>query len=203
MNMRSLLVAFVLLVAHSSRSAAQSVFHLLSWNAFISGTSTLHDWHSQIDTIKFTGSIHADGTNTVVIRDIDVCIPVRGIRSHEGSIMDDKTFAAFKSEKYPNITFTARSAQAIIGADHTLVIATEGTLTMAGTSLPVALSGNGQISDDGQWHLNIAKELNMEDYRMTPPAAVLGTIRVGPVVTVHFDLVLSEKESQIIEVGNK
>jgi polyisoprenoid-binding protein YceI len=66
-----------------------------------------------------------------------------------------------------------------------------GTLTMAGTSQTVTLDVNSKVLASGVVQFTGKQALNMKDYKMDPPTAVMGTIKVGPEVTVNFDLTVT------------
>lgn len=171
---------------------AQSNYTLKSVKATIQGTSSLHDWESDITKILFKGSVLSDGKTLKSIKDVEVKVPVASIKSKEGKIMDNKTYDAFKHEKNPYIIYTFNLAQAKTDNTSAVSIETTGNLTMAGTTKPVALAAKGKVLDNGDVQLTISKKLKMTDFKMIPPTAMLGAIKVGDEVTVNFNLVLSQ-----------
>ncbi|HEY9487427.1 MAG TPA: YceI family protein, partial [Chryseosolibacter sp.] len=89
-------------------------------------------------------------------------------------------------DKNPTITFKLTNAT-ITGSN----IKASGSLTMAGVSKPVTMDVVAKVLDDGSLHLSGSQKINMKDYKMTPPKAVMGTIKVGEKVTILFELVLT------------
>ena len=61
----------------------------------IRGTSTLHDWESQITKIEVKGIVQTEGGLLVSFRDVEVRIPVVSIKSESGKKMDQKTSSPF------------------------------------------------------------------------------------------------------------
>jgi polyisoprenoid-binding protein YceI len=169
----------------------QNVFIIKSVDASIHGTSTLHDWKSTITKIECQCYFQTDGTSIKTIKDILVKIPVTGIKSKEGKLMDEKTFEAFKSDINPYITFTADSAQIKIDSSRAAMIKVTGKLAMAGITKPVGIQANGQLLPNGDLKISVAKKLTMTSFNMKPPTAILGTIKVGDEVEVIVDLVLT------------
>jgi len=195
MKRRILLAPFLfcfLLVGFKKAYRSESPFQVKSVTASIRGTSSLHDWESTIGKIEFKGSIHLEGDGGV-IRDVEVKIPVESIKSKEGRIMDNKTYEAFRSDKNPYIVYKVPQARVNIDGSKAISIESAGPLLMAGTTLSQRISAKGNILPNGDWHLTVSKKINMRDFNMEPPTALLGTIKVGEEVTVIFDFVLSQK----------
>ncbi|HEV8515870.1 MAG TPA: YceI family protein, partial [Cyclobacteriaceae bacterium] len=66
-----------------------------------------------------------------------------------------------------------------------------GNLTMAGETKPVTLEASGKLLPNGDIQIELSKTLNMTEYKMIPPTAMLGAIKVGEVVTVKLNIVLT------------
>lgn len=184
-----ILLMFVML---SSYIHAQNDFALKSIKATIQGTSTLHEWESDITNVMFKGSLYKEGKILKSIKNVEVKVPVQSIKSKEGRIMDNKTYDAFKSEKNPFIIYTFNSALAKIDTKNQVSVEATGNLTMAGVTKPIALNATGKMMDNGDLQLSISKKLKMTEFQMTPPTAMMGAIKVGDEVTVNFNLVLSQ-----------
>jgi polyisoprenoid-binding protein YceI len=184
------LFMFLLLFVYSSLQA-QSNYTIKSVKATIQGSSTLHAWESDITKILFKGSLHSDGKVLKTIQDVELKVPVESIKSKEGRIMDNKTYDAFKYEKNPYIIYTFNLAQARTDAGNSVSIETMGNLTMAGTTKPVKVEAKGKLLDNGDLQLAVTKKLKMTEFKMEPPTAMLGAIKVGDEVTVNFNFVLS------------
>src|SRR6476659_4860113 len=77
---------------------AQEVYTVKSVKASILGTSTLHDWESDVTKIECTAHFKVENNRLKSIQNIHAKVLVKGIKSKEGKIMDNKTFDAFKYE---------------------------------------------------------------------------------------------------------
>jgi polyisoprenoid-binding protein YceI len=178
------LIAGLLLLA-TSFVFGQKAYTLKEHKVTVDGTSSLHDWTSDVTKIDWSGKIIAEGNSVKAISDVNVKIQVTDIKSEKGGMMDDKTYEAFKSEQFPTITFKLTSAT-VAGAN----VKANGTLTMAGVSKPIVMNVVTKVLADGSVHLSGSQVINMKDYKMTPPKAVMGTIKVGEKVTLLFELTL-------------
>jgi polyisoprenoid-binding protein YceI len=178
--------ALVLVLFITSYSFSQKAYLLKSNKVSVDGTSTLHDWSSAVTKLEWSGQLTVEGTSVKVIQNLVMTIPVESIKSEKGGMMDDKTYEAFKSDKNPIITFKLTGAT-IVGNK----VNAKGTLTMAGVTKPIIMNVDAKVLADGAVHFSGSQPLNMRDYGMTPPKAVMGTIKVGEKVTVLFELIVT------------
>lgn len=169
---------------------AQEVYTVKSAKAAVLGTSTLHDWESEITKMECTAHFKVENNSLKSIQNIHAKVLVKGIKSKEGKIMDNKTFDAFKYESNPYILFDAENAQVNITSGQATVKAI-GNLTMAGETKTITLEANSKLLQNGDIQIEVSKTLNMTEYKMVPPTAMLGAIKVGEVVTVKLNIVLT------------
>ena len=165
---------------------SQKPYALKSHKMSVDGTSSLHDWTSDVTKLDWSGKLTVEGSSVKAVSDVNLKIAVADIKSEKGGMMDDKTYEAFKSEKNPNITFKLTSGT-VTGS----TIKANGTLTMAGVTKPIVMTVTSKVLADGSVHLSGSQLINMKDYQMVPPKAVMGTIKVGEKVTVLFELTVT------------
>lgn len=168
---------------------AQNTYKVKAIKTTISGTSSLHDWTSESTQGEVTAALELQDKTLRQLKSLQVKIPVASIKSTKGKMMDSKTYEAFKSDKNPNIIYKLSSIK-LSGQDN-LTLEASGQLTMAGVTKPIELSVRGKILPGGDIQFTGSKKLNMKDFSMEPPTAMMGTIRVGEEVTVAFDLTLT------------
>ena len=65
----------------------------------------------------------------------------------------------------------------------------QGTLTIAGADRPVTINGT-VARENGQIRVRGTRRITMTDWGVRPPSLMLATIKVNPVATVGFDVVL-------------
>lgn len=155
----------------------------------VQGSSTIHDWESQITKADVKGEVVVDNSQLKVVKNFEVRIPVESIKSTKGKMMDSKTYDAFDADKNPYIVYSLNTAR--VNADGT--IDGNGTLTMAGVTKPMEVKAKYKILDTGEVQLILSRTFKMTEFKMDPPTAMMGSIKVGDEVTVNFDLVVNSK----------
>ena len=65
-----------------------------------------------------------------------------------------------------------------------------GKLSIAGKENPIALNGTVSQDASGQLRLKGSKQLNMTEFGVKPPSLMMGAMKVGEAVTVHYDMVV-------------
>ena len=169
----------------------QQLNRVKSYSVNINGTSTLHDWESKATKLEWIGLLDIDESKNVSIEAGQLKMLVEGIKSEHGRIMDNKTWEAFEYEKHPFIIFKIHSqSQKVSGGE--MILTVEGDLTMAGTTKKISVNAASKWLPNGDIQFIGFKTLNMKEFNMTPPSVMMGTIKVGPEVTIKFDVVLTK-----------
>jgi len=163
-------------------------FNVRTYNVAIAGTSSLHDWVSSVEKLECTGSIILSKNTITDIKDVVVKIPVTAIKSTKGKLMDTKTWEAFDHKENPFIIFVL-TGKKIHASQFTADV--WGNLTMAGVTRPVQLAIAIKSLPGGSFEISGSKKLHMSDFKMEPPTAMMGTIKVGPEVTISFEVVIN------------
>jgi polyisoprenoid-binding protein YceI len=182
------LVFFLALIAFASQAQTSK---LKSFTFTVSGSSTLHEWKSNVTKVEWKGLASVDAARILTLQNVEVTIPVKGIISEHGRMMDNKTYEAFNSDKNPSIIFKVkRFTQKVVSGD--ILLAVEGDLTMNGVTNPIMLSVTSKLLANGDIVFSGSRSLKMSDYKMEQPTAMMGTIKVGDEVTVKFDLTIAK-----------
>lgn len=182
------LAAFFLLF-FSVQATSQTGFTYESGKMTIAGTSTLHDWVSEVTQINFKGDIQAMDNSLKSIKNVHLTIPVEGIKSTKGNAMDKKTYKALESEEHPKIECSLTSFK-IEPAGKQFKIKADGKLTIAGTTKALTLNFSAQYTDDGKLKFTGEKALKMTDFNIDPPRALLGTLKTGDDITIEFTVLM-------------
>ncbi|MCB9081815.1 MAG: YceI family protein [Lewinellaceae bacterium] len=170
---------------------AQSSYQVASSNMSVSGTSTLHRWESAVTKVNIKGKISLEDGVLDAINTLEVSIPAKGIISTKGKVMDSKTWEALKADEHPNITFQLTGIESLQRNGSSYNIKAKGNLTIAGAKKPVTLNVTGTVASDGKVTFKGSKTITLMDYNITPPKAVMGTIKVGEEVTINFEVTLA------------
>ncbi len=174
----------------SSVAAAQSLKpNPLKPTITISGTSTLHDWESFVESPK--GEYVFDEKT---IKSLTINIPVTSIKSkQEEKLMDKKTYEALNSDKNPTILFQlTEPATPVINGSEAQVILT-GNLTIAGITKKISIKSSGKKNSTGAYQFSGVVPLKMSDYKIKPPVAMLGLIKTGDAINIKFDVTIPQQ----------
>lgn len=195
-NQKNPLLILVIVFLLPFAALAQTTYSIKEYKMTVQGSSSLHEWESDVTKAEARANVTIQDKQLKEIKDVTVKIPVTGIKSTKGKTMDNKTYEAFDSGKNPNIQYKLTSAKITAsGAEYTIVA--NGNLTMAGTTKPVELTAKAKVLANGDVQITGLRKLNMKDFNMVPPTAVMGTIKVGEEVTVNFNITLTNSSSNL------
>ncbi|MEX2595077.1 MAG: YceI family protein [Anditalea sp.] len=159
----------------------------------VSGTSSLHDWTLTSHSASGEAIINLEESALKDILKLSVAIKAETLKSGKSG-MDGNTYKALKTKKNPEISFSLKQIKSIEKkGDHYLVEA-GGTLTIAGESRMVSLQAKA-YPDMKKIQLSGSKTFNMTDFKVDPPTALLGTIKTGDEITVHYNFTFINKKS--------
>ena len=177
-------LAAIMLAATGLR--AQSNFTLSTYSIVINGTSNLHAWTEKVEKVSGAGEAKLNADKSLSIQTLKVTVPVTSIVSTEGSIMNNKTYKALKSDKYPEITFVLAEPLPKIPAGSTaLSVTANGRLTIASVTKSIAIPVKITLTDN-----KVVVEgtvlVKMSDYGLEAPTALLGMLKTGDLQTIVF-----------------
>lgn len=162
----------------------------------IDGTSNVHDWTSEVKQINSNiifnaGAMKADNPSNPV-QSFTLTIPVEKIDSGKGG-MNRRMHGALKKDDHPEIRFELLSSELKNGnsSNNTFELSITGDLTIAGVSKKVTIPVTAVQDTGNTYKFSGSYEINMKDYNVDPPTAMLGAVRSGEMVTVNFDIFVS------------
>lgn len=162
----------------------------------VSGTSTLHDWTSEVNTVNGYVEIGSKMLkkgkvkNGDVLPFVSIVVPVKSIISPRGATMDKKTYNALKSEENPEIKFDLKDCKVTSSTDGDFKLNASGKLTIAGVTKDVEFPVDGKFLSTEKISFTGAYKLNMVEYDMEPPSAMFGQIETGEEVEIKFELIV-------------
>ena len=173
---------------------------------WLNGTSTMHDFECRTSETEIAmtrdaalGESPADAglpalVRTSTIRTVDVTVPVGSLHS-EKSGLDKNLRKTLKADQFKTITVhLERYTLPAKGAKgDTIALHAEGTITVAGEQRPITLEGRMYPGSGGMW-LEGSHQLRMTELGIKPPTMMLGTVRVGDQITVHYRLLLAGRD---------
>ncbi|HPT11265.1 MAG TPA: YceI family protein [Bacteroidales bacterium] len=152
----------------------------------ISGTSNLHEWEEKLEKFDISMQIQPRGTNIGSIKNVSFSSKSAAVKS-DNSIMTGKTHDALQVEKNPDIIFRSSEASVPDSQGSSIKGTLVGDIILNGVTRQIAISYTGVISGD-RLEISGSQELNMTDYNIKPPTALMGTLKTGNKVTVTFSL---------------
>lgn len=168
-----------------SPAMAQTNYTASGVNIKVSGTSNLHDWDIKSATATVSASIAIGSNGTITaLQALHFTTPVNALKSeHNG--MDKNTYKALKKDANPNISFLLKTAT-VTGN----TIKCSGVLSIAGKAVETDVLVSYKINADRTITVTGTKPINMLDYNVVPPTALLGTIKTGKDVVLSFTITM-------------
>lgn len=179
-----LFCALPMIVSQENEQPSETLNIKLPSSVKIIGTSTLHDWESIVE--KTDAKIVFEDITTAKIETLNVKVDVNSIKSGKKT-MDRLTYKALKAEEYPTILFVFKNAKIVNQTDEFITLDLNGDLTIAGVTNNVNVTT--KVNKKGKdIYLTGKHQLKMTSYGVTPPKALLGTIKTGDEITIDFSL---------------
>ncbi len=155
----------------------------------IYGTSSLHDWHEEVEEQK--GSISIDNSNELKINALKLEVISESLKSGKRG-MDKNTYKALKTDTYKTITYQLTEVKSITKtSNQNYKVEAYGNLTITGVTKKVQLNFELVLTDKNI-NLKGEKTFKMTDFNIDPPTALLGTITTGDEVTIKFNTVFNK-----------
>lgn len=185
------LISTLLFTLPISNSTASYSIEVGQSKLTVSGTSSLHPWKIELQEMNCNADIDVN-ENQVVFNGLTFEAKAESLKSEHGKMMDKKTYNALKSDDYPMIVYTLKEAKTVTITNGSFEDVLKGELYMAGFRKIIDLKISGSI-ENGLLSLNGEKSLLMTDFKMDPPTALMGTIKTGNEVVIHYAIKLKSK----------
>jgi len=179
---RLIILSICILIWSNAVSQTPYNIDLSASKIAINGTSSLHDWTSDLTKFSGKGVFVVEQQKLVKAEDVTITMNVKSIKSGK-SMMDGKTMDALQEEDYPVITFKSKESTLISDKK----VRCKGDLTLAGVTREVMTDLNVEYLNSAMTFSGKIKII-MSDYGIEPPVALLGSIKTGDEVTVDYKL---------------
>lgn len=183
----------MMIVGISNVSFAQASYEVASSKMTIAGSSNVHDWESSVTQLTAAAELSMENGILKSIKTLSVEIPVKGIKSSKGSVMDKKTWGALKQESNPTITYKLTKLTALDKSGDSYSIKATGNLSIAGTTKAIEMDVKGKLLSDGSLQFDGSKALLMTDFGIDPPTALMGTMKTRNEITISFSVKMKDK----------
>ena len=182
---RLLTIGFFALVLAGWSLAAYYTFQPGS-RVWVEGTSTVHEWTCEAHQV--VGTITGEDALTDGMTALSVTVPLQRFDCGNGT-MNGKMRDALQAKANPAIRYTLTTANlAKPDAEGWFDVNTTGKLSIAGKTRTVSMKARGKAVKDGAYRFTGSTDLKMTDFGIDPPTAMLGTLKTGDAITVHFDV---------------
>jgi polyisoprenoid-binding protein YceI len=199
MSARMLLVMGLLALTVLTR-AQDYVLAKTGNNVEVTGSSSLHNWKMELTAYNSGFNLVKDGNSVKNINNINFSCRVKDLKS-ESNLMDRKAYDALKADKSPDIKFTGTSVTDLVTNNQKFTGKVKGNLTLAGQTKEVVMPFSGTINNNSV-SIQATTSMLMSEYGITPPTAMMGTLKTGDKISVNFSLQYIQN-SQIIGQANK
>jgi polyisoprenoid-binding protein YceI len=159
----------------------------------VDGTSTLHDWTTEVGKVKASADISVEGGELKEVKAVWIQVDVMSIKSEKGDDMDEKIQEALKVEDgHKTITYNLNKVIELTKSGSGYKIKAEGTMTIAGFKKNVTMVVDATVAQNGDVTFSGSQKILMSDYNMDRPSAMLGMIKAGNEVTVSFTVTVKK-----------
>ena len=160
---------------------------------WVEGTSTMRSWKCEAPGVDVVVDAAPAAAKSVLageraVKTVQLTVTTARMDCNNGT-MNDHMGKALKAAEFPTIAFTLSSYELAKGTD-TVQATLNGELSLGGVTRPVVLAVAVTPGPDGALRVAGTHELHMKEYDLKPPSLMLGTMKVGELVKVHFDLLL-------------
>ena len=207
-----LLLAVIIAAGASAESHGAERYDadIASSHVTIEGSSTLHGW--RVEGQQFGGYLivqenelaslwNSTSSAHPLAPTVHVEIPVASLKSGKRG-MDDKISEALKAKRHPTIAYRLESAEIktrqttqVDDCDGSRPIDTNGVLTVAGAERTVNIPMQVRCLSKNRLEVSGGTSLRMTDFGIDPPTAMLGMVRTGDTVHVHWTWVLAKSRT--------
>lgn len=154
----------------------------------VEGTSNVHDWDLKAE--KFTIQAEIDkNENQPEIKAFFLDLTAESLKSGKSG-MDRNTYKALMTDKHKNITFRySKTTNTKVLSGSKYEVTAQGALKIAGVTKTITITP--QIEQKGNTYVLTGEHtLKMSDFGITPPTALLGSVKAGDEVTIKFQITL-------------
>lgn len=149
------------------------------------GTSSLHDWEMESSTGAGNANLTITNSKLEGINGITINLLSESLKSGKGT-MDKIAYKTLKTNKFKTIKYVLKTAEKINENTWNLT----GTFTIAGVSKELKTQVK-TTENSGTITLQGANKITFEEFGMTPPTALFGTIKTGKELTIKFNINLN------------
>ena len=164
---------------------------------WVEGTSTVRSFQckaSDLDARVETsgpGAAVAVAAGEKAVQAVAVTVPAERLDCGNGT-MNEHMRKALKAKAHPTIAFRVASYD-LAKASEGVTVKMTGELALGGVTRPVTVTAAATEEASGSLRVVGKHAVKMTEFGLKPPSLMMGTMKVGELVTVGFDLVLKDQ----------
>lgn len=153
----------------------------------VKGTSNVHDW--DMKAAQFTvKAVIKENDEVLEIAELSLDVTSEQLKSGKGG-MDKNAYKALKTDKNKSIRFNSTKPVTLSKSGDNYKAVVQGTMEIAGTKKATEVSFDIVKTASG-YTLKGEKKINMPEYNVTPPTALMGTVKTGADVIIEYNVTL-------------
>jgi hypothetical protein len=154
----------------------------------VSGSSNLHDWtmEAKNGSIEANLNLASNVSYLAGIQSLSFNLPVKNLKSTEGSTMDNRAYDALKADKNPNINFKLLTAASTNSDANKSQFKVTGELTIAGVTNQISMTANSTKNADGTVIITGQQKIKLTQFGIKPPSFMFGALKVTDDITIDY-----------------
>lgn len=161
------------------------------YEVIIDGTSNARDWDAKVTEISAEFVLSGFEGNSLANLSPEHFKTLRlnmsaGSIDADGRRLTNNIHNYIKADDFPTITFELNEIKNISSTGNNVNIEAEGTITAAGVSHTTIMNVTAERGDNGSIIFSGNQDLNMTDFDISPPTAMLGAIRAADEMTIIY-----------------
>lgn len=193
------LMALVLSAATAAAQSTPGTYLTLQPESrlWVEGTSTVRAFSCSAGTLKAAVETSSDRAISAtmmgekVVRAMRVEVPSRALDC-DNDTMNGHMYKAIKADAHPVIVFTLNSYEFVSNGSTPGTMTLTGSLALGGVEMPATVEAQVQETADGFLKVTGVHAVRLSEFGLKRPSLMLGTMKVGDVVQVKYDLLLKQ-----------
>jgi polyisoprenoid-binding protein YceI len=161
----------------------------------VNGTSSLHEWEMNLENFNVEAGIVLEGSDLKSFDRVVFSCNATDLKS-ESSLMDKKAWEALKAVSFPKIEFVSTSVSDVVVTGDSFIGNLKGILSIAGVKKSITVPFKGKIitvNAKNRIEVESLIKLQMTDFQISPPTAMLGTLKTGDKISISLLFQLTTK----------
>ncbi len=162
---------------------------------WVEGTSTVRSFTCRAPTVNATiatssvDAVAATLSGEKAVSTVRLEVPARSMDCDNGT-MNGHMLTALKANEHPTIVFRMTSYDLTARDGSTATVRLQGRLNLGGQERPITMTAEGRQGPNGTLRLVGTQDVKLSDHGLRAPSLMMGTMKVGDVVQVKYDLLL-------------